>query len=645
MYLEKLIILNYQSCQKVELELYKDEPTILFGINDSGKSIILKSIDLLFDGKTQFNFFKEDKVRSDISNTKISEASLKELFNNNNLPYPSYDEKQTFIIGRLKVEKDDIVSGFEDNISTHLIWSLEKSEEDILWLMKVFDESNYSVKDYLLVLDAKDKPLNLWIVKAKELTQLRKDHDITDEEVENENEVGRFKNIEQLRAIYKKLDLQYYWSEYKEKKKDKSFFPEISYLDWNFSFDDLISFTNTIMNQSVSSNLDAAKTFANEKAKMAQEIVNKDLDEMTEYLGNEVPTIKKIKSNVFFNVQSRITDLVLNKSNTDQDIHLESQGDGVKRLIWFAMIKWKAKKTLKDEKKNKKLIWCFDEPETHLYPGAQREFFNKIKTVSNGNVQTIISTHSTIFVDRINLLQINNIFLDSGYSTLSKCKSIDDVFESLNLKNSDFLFYDKFLIIEGDTERYLIPHIYRLYTNNKLESDNIQLINLSGKNKWIERKKALENIFSDFKKSEESIVYLFDADMKFEIGQNAISDNMFFVGKQDIEDSISYEVWSKVVDDITCKEIELTKEEYDSIIESIPDDTRAQREDKFLQKLEKKLREKLSTKRGGNINYDILPSKGQNLAKLIINHINSINDLDKKIIEAFKKLLNQNGDN
>ncbi|MFV2016266.1 MAG: AAA family ATPase, partial [Candidatus Heimdallarchaeota archaeon] len=69
MYLEKLIILNYQSCQKVELELYKDEPTILIGINDSGKSIILKSIDLLFDGKTKFNFIKEDKVRSDISNT------------------------------------------------------------------------------------------------------------------------------------------------------------------------------------------------------------------------------------------------------------------------------------------------------------------------------------------------------------------------------------------------------------------------------------------------------------------------------------------------------------------------------------------------------------------------------------------------
>jgi predicted ATP-dependent endonuclease of OLD family len=50
MYLKKIIIFNYKSCQKIELDLIKDDPLVLIGINDCGKSTILRAIDLLFDG-------------------------------------------------------------------------------------------------------------------------------------------------------------------------------------------------------------------------------------------------------------------------------------------------------------------------------------------------------------------------------------------------------------------------------------------------------------------------------------------------------------------------------------------------------------------------------------------------------------------
>ena len=638
MYLQRLIVINYQSCQKIELEFSKDDPTVLIGINDSGKSSILKAIDLLFDGKTQFNFLKEDKVRCDISNTKLTEAEFQSIFSTNNLPTPLYDGNQTVLLGKIKIEDDDLIGGFEENVSTHLIWALENAVDNVLWIMKVFCGSDYSTKDFLLANDKDGDHLELWGSKATELKQLRKDYAVTDEEIENENKTGRYKNIELIRALYKKQNLQFCWSEYKEKKKDKSFFIEISYLDWNFSFDELISFTNTIMSQTISANLNEAKTYANEKAKEAQEIVNKDLDEIIEFLSGEIPTIKKIKSNVIFNIQSRITDLVINKVNTDKDIHLESQGDGVKRQIWFAMIKWKAKKTLENKKTAKKLIWCFDEPETHLYPAAQRDFLNKIKTVSKGNVQTIISTHSTIFVDRVNLLQINKILLENGYTIPSKCKSVDEVFESLNLKNSDFLFYDKFLIIEGDTEKYLIPKLYSMLTGRKLENDNIQLITISGKDKWVERKKALNSIFSDFRKPDDSIFFLFDKDMSFEIGNAVISANMHFIGKQDIEDSIKYPVWERIVKDITQNEIQLIEKEFDQLIKSISGNKKINKEEKFIPKLEKLLKEKLSKKRSEEITWDILPSKGKDLSDIIIKHMDSLNNIDETIENIFNKL-------
>ncbi len=45
------------------------------------------------------------------------------------------------------------------------------------------------------------------------------------------------------------------------------------------------------------------------------------------------------------------------------------------------------------------------------------------------------------------------------------------------------------------------------------------------------------------------MLYLFDNDMSFEIGKTAITENMFFVGEQDIEDSISDEIWLNILND------------------------------------------------------------------------------------------------
>ena len=34
-----------------------------------------------------------------------------------------------------------------------------------------------------------------------------------------------------------------------------------------------------------------------------------------------------------------VTDILINKLKSDKDIHLDLQGEGVKRQIWFALIK------------------------------------------------------------------------------------------------------------------------------------------------------------------------------------------------------------------------------------------------------------------------------------------------------------------
>lgn len=47
MWLNQILTINYKSCNNINLTFSKDDPNILIGINDCGKSSILKAIGLL----------------------------------------------------------------------------------------------------------------------------------------------------------------------------------------------------------------------------------------------------------------------------------------------------------------------------------------------------------------------------------------------------------------------------------------------------------------------------------------------------------------------------------------------------------------------------------------------------------------------
>jgi putative ATP-dependent endonuclease of the OLD family len=80
MYLKRVAIVNYKSCQGVAFACQKDVPNTFIGINDSGKSAILRAIGLLLDQKSSFNVPTDARFTSDISNTPISnECAARQL--------------------------------------------------------------------------------------------------------------------------------------------------------------------------------------------------------------------------------------------------------------------------------------------------------------------------------------------------------------------------------------------------------------------------------------------------------------------------------------------------------------------------------------------------------------------------------------
>lgn len=636
MVLESIRIVNYRSCKNVAIELKEETPNAFIGVNDCGKSTILYAMDLLLGAKVKYNAIAEGQNRSDLSNTPLNEAGFKKIFDDMKFPHISYSQNASYFLGVLKFADLEADNFADANLTTGIQWSLENSTGNHLPILKEFKGNQQ--RTFLLFLDSKDKN-ELWKKTQKDIDKLIKELKVTPEEIENENGKGRFSNLEKLRAVYAKIDTELIWGEHKFAKGDLDILPEFRYFDWNCSFDDINSLANSIMKEEIDQLLVPLKKTAKDSADLAEKKINKKFDELSETIRSVAKGVENINSKVHFEVKEKISDIMIKKSSSDGMIHLENQGEGLKRQIWFSLIKSKADTDPKNDINN--FIWAFDEPETHLFPSAQREFFDILKRLSQGNVQTLISTHSTVFVDKSKLETIKSVNQnDDGYSEISFCKDIEFIYSTLGLKNSDFLFFDKFLVVEGDTEQHLIPELFKLYTGTSLLECNIQLINIQGKDKWTLNKAMLTKIMAGFKKSEDQVLYLFDNDMRFEIGEAAIASNMCFVGDQDIEDSILSEVWVELLNEKYKDDLAFTVEELDAIKDAIPKAQKCPNNQKFYSRIKSFVSEKwtMSGREIGDL--IVLPSKGKESSDFLCSAIKTSEMIPKELRKAFDTLMN-----
>jgi len=136
--------------------------------------------------------------------------------------------------------------------------------------------------------------------------------------------------------------------------------------------------------------------------------------------------------------------------------------------------------TLRIEKAH---ILAIEEPETHLHPYLSRRFFSILSDTSKKK-QTIITTHSPIFVDIANL---NNSWIFRKENRETKVYRIEPedlrtVSYELGIRPSDVFFADKILFVEGEIDKT----VYRIWAEKlriDLKSPIISVIPLRGKSK------------------------------------------------------------------------------------------------------------------------------------------------------------------
>jgi energy-coupling factor transporter ATP-binding protein EcfA2 len=214
--------------------------------------------------------------------------------------------------------------------------------------------------------------------------------------------------------------------------------------------------------------------------------------------------------------------ITLTNRATSQEVPLSHCGTGVEQLLslsTFAM-------TVPEE-----CILLMDEPHSFLHPSAERKLVEFIN--SNKKRNFVVSTHSAILInsteaDRINYLQppgTGFAFSSSDSSETSR------ILLELGYRNSDVLFNDRLIAVEGGSDREILRVLLRNHPN--IPNEDIDRTGFPVMEGAGEGARALQTAVLRFEKLLDAIgrarqprLYLFDGDKSLE-EQNLLSGTRF----------------------------------------------------------------------------------------------------------------------
>jgi ABC-type polar amino acid transport system ATPase subunit len=139
--------------------------------------------------------------------------------------------------------------------------------------------------------------------------------------------------------------------------------------------------------------------------------------------------------------------LTLTNRKTGQAIPLTHSGTGVEQVLALATF------VLASPPGG---ILLMDEPHSYLHPSAEREIVSFLS--EHLEHRYVISTHSTIFInsvppDRVILLNSPKI-VEASHSQSTRSA---EVLHALGYRNSDFLFSDRLIFVEGESDQEILP--------------------------------------------------------------------------------------------------------------------------------------------------------------------------------------------
>lgn len=158
---------------------------------------------------------------------------------------------------------------------------------------------------------------------------------------------------------------------------------------------------------------------------------------------------------------------------------IRRKGHGLQRALTFALIKvisdsLKAEREKAAPEQNTtrtasaSTYFILEEPELYLHPQAQRALFDSLVALSESKNQVVLCTHSSALIDVERYKSICIVKKDSDMIGTQICQCTDDIFTGdkkkdfnlsywINPDRSELFFARKVLLVEGPTDKTLIP--------------------------------------------------------------------------------------------------------------------------------------------------------------------------------------------
>lgn len=196
-----------------------------------------------------------------------------------------------------------------------------------------------------------------------------------------------------------------------------------------------------------------------------REQLGRVLDSISERINRVVPEDERVVPDIEFD-WSRVAKTSFKTEGDVGEVPLSRRGDGFRRVAMMAYFEHLAE----DQSDGKGILFGFEEPETFLHPSAQEALFGKLRDLSEGEYQVVVSTHSPILVASSRDSELVHVVRDGRTLVVEQPVSdlrqvADDI--GVTLRNQFLEVFEKarvLLLVEGIDDAQALSHVATVYS-------------------------------------------------------------------------------------------------------------------------------------------------------------------------------------
>lgn len=467
MNLNKLKLKNFRSYSQ-ETEIKISDLNVLIGKNDVGKSSIMESLDIFFNGKPDINDLCINNDNSRIEITCEFTDLPNELILDDTIATSLADEYLLNADEKLEIKKTFPIST-SGSISEESVIICEYPDKDDLASLLSKKRATLQLQFDQLGIDPKLANKN----KSKELRNAIRNYFYEDGEITTQRtEIkidGRLDNEDNRKKIWTNL---------------KKYLPIFSLFFVDKQLNDQDSDIQDPMKEIIKEVLkrDKITPLLNELKEAVQEASTKLADETIEKLNDlDSELAETLRSN--FPKEPSWNSIFKLTLGDDRGVPLNKRGSGMRRLVLLSFFRAQVENRRTENAPN--IIYALEEPETSQHPDFQLMIVNALKELSETeNAQVFFTTHNSNLAKEIPKASLRYVFSDNGQVRIKSGKNedgsdneeiIDKIIETLGALPDPKNKVKVLIFVEGENDVNALKGLSKLL--NASDNSIINLVN------------------------------------------------------------------------------------------------------------------------------------------------------------------------